>query len=214
MKPAKGQGSQSKGSGDDGKDPRRPKRPRTILTTQQRRAFKASFEVSSKPCRKVRNSEWDGLGPTPLFCLLWVHFSSLTHCYHGGWGGQECSSLPSIQLPPFSCHLHRLDLSPSLRSGPRDTGSRDRPQCACGPGLVSEPKSKGERSRLIQCSKADLGDGDGQESGKGPDGVRRQSLAFGLGLSQRLDCPSADEEAGPEAPATAGAAELPAAGPR
>uniref|UniRef100_A0A673V207 LIM homeobox transcription factor 1 beta n=1 Tax=Suricata suricatta TaxID=37032 RepID=A0A673V207_SURSU len=46
----------SKGSGDDGKDPRRPKRPRTILTTQQRRAFKASFEVSSKPCRKVRET--------------------------------------------------------------------------------------------------------------------------------------------------------------
>nr|XP_045373542.1 LIM homeobox transcription factor 1-beta [Camelus bactrianus] len=56
MKPAKGQGNQSKGSGDDGKDPRRPKRPRTILTTQQRRAFKASFEVSSKPCRKVRET--------------------------------------------------------------------------------------------------------------------------------------------------------------
>ncbi|XP_062854641.1 LIM homeobox transcription factor 1, beta b isoform X1 [Trichomycterus rosablanca] len=44
------------GKGDDGKDPRRPKRPRTILTTQQRRAFKASFEVSSKPCRKVRET--------------------------------------------------------------------------------------------------------------------------------------------------------------
>ncbi|XP_045923651.1 LIM homeobox transcription factor 1-beta-like isoform X2 [Micropterus dolomieu] len=44
-----------KGS-DDCKDPRRPKRPRTILTTQQRRAFKASFEVSSKPCRKVRET--------------------------------------------------------------------------------------------------------------------------------------------------------------
>lgn len=57
MKPAKGQGGQSKGSGDDGKDPRRPKRPRTILTTQQRRAFKASFEVSSKPCRKVRGKK-------------------------------------------------------------------------------------------------------------------------------------------------------------
>ncbi|XP_070780697.1 LIM homeobox transcription factor 1-beta-like [Enoplosus armatus] len=42
--------------GDDCKDPRRPKRPRTILTTQQRRAFKASFEVSSKPCRKVRET--------------------------------------------------------------------------------------------------------------------------------------------------------------
>lgn len=33
---------------------RGPKRPRTILTTQQRRAFKASFEVSPKPCRKIR----------------------------------------------------------------------------------------------------------------------------------------------------------------
>ncbi|XP_061589483.1 LIM homeobox transcription factor 1-beta-like [Cololabis saira] len=45
----------TKGS-DDSKDSRRPKRPRTILTTQQRRAFKASFEVSSKPCRKVRET--------------------------------------------------------------------------------------------------------------------------------------------------------------
>lgn len=33
---------------------RGPKRPRTILTTQQRRAFKASFEISPKPSRKVR----------------------------------------------------------------------------------------------------------------------------------------------------------------
>ncbi|KAK2888662.1 LIM/homeobox protein LMX-1.2-like isoform X1 [Channa argus] len=48
--PATGKGS------DDSKDPRRPKRPRTILSTQQRRAFKASFEVSSKPCRKVRET--------------------------------------------------------------------------------------------------------------------------------------------------------------
>nr|XP_043873522.1 LIM homeobox transcription factor 1-beta-like [Solea senegalensis] len=42
--------------GSDGKDPCRSKRPRTILSTQQRRAFKASFEVSSKPCRKVRET--------------------------------------------------------------------------------------------------------------------------------------------------------------
>lgn len=41
-----------KGS-DEGKEHKRSKRPRTILTTQQRRAFKASFEVSAKPCRKV-----------------------------------------------------------------------------------------------------------------------------------------------------------------
>lgn len=47
-----------KGAAEDSKDHKRPKRPRTILTTQQRRAFKASFEVSSKPCRKV----WEGAG--------------------------------------------------------------------------------------------------------------------------------------------------------
>ncbi|XP_069497385.1 LIM homeobox transcription factor 1-alpha isoform X2 [Ambystoma mexicanum] len=44
------------GKGSDDKDHKRPKRPRTILTTQQRRAFKASFEVSAKPCRKVRET--------------------------------------------------------------------------------------------------------------------------------------------------------------
>uniref|UniRef100_A0A3Q3XLJ5 Uncharacterized protein n=1 Tax=Mola mola TaxID=94237 RepID=A0A3Q3XLJ5_MOLML len=41
---------------DDSKDHCRHKRPRTVLTTQQRRAFKASFEVSSKPGRKVRET--------------------------------------------------------------------------------------------------------------------------------------------------------------
>lgn len=35
---------------------RGPKRPRTILTSSQRRQFKASFEVSPKPCRKVREN--------------------------------------------------------------------------------------------------------------------------------------------------------------
>lgn len=48
-----GGGSGGGKGGDDSKDHKRSKRPRTILTTQQRRAFKASFEVSAKPCRKV-----------------------------------------------------------------------------------------------------------------------------------------------------------------
>ncbi|XP_076019757.1 LIM/homeobox protein LMX-1.2-like [Genypterus blacodes] len=55
VKAEKCPGSQGKDNYDN-KDPRRPKRPRTILTTQQRRVFKASFEVSSKPCRKVRET--------------------------------------------------------------------------------------------------------------------------------------------------------------
>uniref|UniRef100_A0AAY5EIA9 LIM homeobox transcription factor 1, alpha n=1 Tax=Electrophorus electricus TaxID=8005 RepID=A0AAY5EIA9_ELEEL len=49
---AQGAGDMDSAGGEGG----RPKRPRTILTTQQRRAFKASFEVSSKPCRKVRET--------------------------------------------------------------------------------------------------------------------------------------------------------------
>ena len=31
------------------------KRPRTILTSQQREDFKAAFELTPKPCRKVIN---------------------------------------------------------------------------------------------------------------------------------------------------------------
>uniref|UniRef100_A0AAV2ISJ6 Uncharacterized protein n=1 Tax=Knipowitschia caucasica TaxID=637954 RepID=A0AAV2ISJ6_KNICA len=55
----------------DDKDPRRPKRPRTILSTQQRRAFKASFEVSSKPCRKVRETLAAETGLTVRVVQVW-----------------------------------------------------------------------------------------------------------------------------------------------
>ncbi|KAH9498961.1 hypothetical protein Btru_004052 [Bulinus truncatus] len=44
------------GDGGDLGNSKGPKRPRTILTTSQRRKFKASFEVNPKPCRKVRES--------------------------------------------------------------------------------------------------------------------------------------------------------------
>ncbi|NWI53015.1 LMX1A factor, partial [Calyptomena viridis] len=57
--------------GDDGKDHKRSKRPRTILTTQQRRAFKASFEVSSKPCRKVRETLAAETGLTVRVVQVW-----------------------------------------------------------------------------------------------------------------------------------------------
>ncbi|XP_056288678.1 LIM/homeobox protein LMX-1.2-like isoform X2 [Pseudoliparis swirei] len=58
-------------SSGDSKDPRRPKRPRTILNTQQRRAFKASFEVSSKPCRKVRETLAAETGLTVRVVQVW-----------------------------------------------------------------------------------------------------------------------------------------------
>ncbi|XP_048510795.1 LIM homeobox transcription factor 1-alpha [Athalia rosae] len=50
---------------------RGPKRPRTILTTQQRRAFKASFEVSPKPCRKVRENLAKETGLSVRIVQVW-----------------------------------------------------------------------------------------------------------------------------------------------
>lgn len=44
--------------GDDGDGSKGPKRPRTILTTSQRRKFKASFEINPKPCRKVSTGKF------------------------------------------------------------------------------------------------------------------------------------------------------------
>lgn len=69
---------------------KRPKRPRTILTTQQRRTFKASFEVSSKPCRKVN-------------CLFWVHPVDLKDTKLESW----LNSLFIFLVLPRSVFLQR-----------------------------------------------------------------------------------------------------------
>lgn len=50
---------------------RGPKRPRTILTTAQRRAFKNSFEISPKPCRKVREGLAKETGLSVRIVQVW-----------------------------------------------------------------------------------------------------------------------------------------------
>ena len=50
---------------------RGPKRPRTILTSVQRRQFKASFEVSPKPCRKVREALAKDTGLSVRVVQVW-----------------------------------------------------------------------------------------------------------------------------------------------
>lgn len=50
---------------------RGPKRPRTILTSVQRRQFKASFEVSAKPCRKVREALAKDTGLSVRVVQVW-----------------------------------------------------------------------------------------------------------------------------------------------
>lgn len=50
---------------------RGPKRPRTILTSAQRRQFKASFEMSPKPCRKVREALAKDTGLSVRVVQVW-----------------------------------------------------------------------------------------------------------------------------------------------
>lgn len=50
---------------------RGPKRPRTILTSIQRRQFKASFEISPKPCRKVREALAKDTGLSVRVVQVW-----------------------------------------------------------------------------------------------------------------------------------------------
>merc|ERR1712038_702462 len=50
---------------------RGPKRPRTILTAAQRRQFKASFDVSPKPCRKVREALGKETGLSVRVVQVW-----------------------------------------------------------------------------------------------------------------------------------------------
>ena len=49
----------------------RPKRPRTILTAEQRRKFKSYFEITQKPCRKVREKLADETKLTPRVVQVW-----------------------------------------------------------------------------------------------------------------------------------------------
>ena len=50
---------------------RGPKRPRTILTAAQRRQFKASFDISPKPCRKVREALAKDTGLSVRVVQVW-----------------------------------------------------------------------------------------------------------------------------------------------
>lgn len=66
-------------------DGKRIKRPRTILTTAQRRKFKASFEVSQKPCRKVSN--W-----SDIYTLLQNALVIISCCFRVNFVQQSIST--------------------------------------------------------------------------------------------------------------------------
>jgi len=82
---------------------RGPKRPRTILTTQQRRAFKASFEMSPKPCRKIR----EGLAKDTGLSVR------IVQVLHNGDTAAMPLRFPHLALVALICHF----VSWSLLSG-------------------------------------------------------------------------------------------------
>lgn len=63
---------------------RGPKRPRTILTSSQRRQFKASFDVSPKPCRKVREALAKDTGLSVRVVQVW---------FQNQVSGKECEKV-------------------------------------------------------------------------------------------------------------------------
>ncbi|XP_034752856.1 LIM/homeobox protein LMX-1.2-like [Etheostoma cragini] len=103
----------------DSNNPRRPKRPRTILSSQQRRAFKASFEVSSKPCRKVRETLAAETGLSVRVVQVWFQnqrakMKKLARRQqqqqqeqhnHQRLGQEVVSGCMEGLLSSFSCHL-------------------------------------------------------------------------------------------------------------
>ncbi|KAJ8981857.1 hypothetical protein NQ317_017535, partial [Molorchus minor] len=78
---------------------RGPKRPRTILTTQQRRAFKASFEVSPKPCRKIRETlaKDTGLSVRIVQTHILPFHSELTGSFRQVWFQNQRAKMKKIQ---------------------------------------------------------------------------------------------------------------------
>ncbi|XP_053662877.1 LIM homeobox transcription factor 1-beta-like [Anopheles marshallii] len=117
---------------DDGlrtRDGRRgPKRPRTILTSAQRRQFKASFDVSPKPCRKVREALAKDTGLSVRVVQVWFQnqrakmkkISRKSKTNASGADGEKNHSDKedkSIKLEsPSSDHSHYLGLDSSYSS--------------------------------------------------------------------------------------------------
>ncbi|XP_052862210.1 LIM homeobox transcription factor 1-beta-like [Anopheles cruzii] len=106
---------------------RGPKRPRTILTSAQRRQFKASFDVSPKPCRKVREALAKDTGLSVRVVQVWfqnqrakmkkISRKSKTNGNGDGEKNHSDKEDKSIKLEsPSSDHSHYLGLDSSYSS--------------------------------------------------------------------------------------------------
>ncbi|XP_012269061.1 LIM homeobox transcription factor 1-beta isoform X1 [Athalia rosae] len=100
---------------------RGPKRPRTILTSAQRRQFKASFEVSPKPCRKVREALAKDTGLSVRVVQVWFQnqrakMKKLQRKAKTEPGAEKESKEERTGESPHSDHSHYLNAL-SMRDG-------------------------------------------------------------------------------------------------
>lgn len=124
---------------------RGPKRPRTILTTAQRRAFKASFEISQKPCRKVSVAN-----------VTQHRARAAPHCHRklaptiDSWRPRTgaarvciCNICMCLCNRLLTCHT-------SCWVGARITSQGDRPECTHRASVVPKSTRKSESDLVSQ----------------------------------------------------------------
>ncbi|ODN06459.1 LIM homeobox transcription factor 1-alpha, partial [Orchesella cincta] len=106
---------------------RGPKRPRTILTSAQRRQFKASFEISPKPCRKVREALAKETGLSVRVVQVWFQNQRAKMKKLQRKAKQETDSKGDKDSSKDKDEKHKSDTSSSEPSGHYFEGQSDDP---------------------------------------------------------------------------------------
>ncbi|XP_043271722.1 LIM homeobox transcription factor 1-beta isoform X2 [Venturia canescens] len=172
---------------------RGPKRPRTILTSAQRRQFKASFELSPKPCRKVREALAKETGLSVRVVQVWFQNQRAKMKKQQRKAktepGTEKEAKEERRLEsPHSDHSHYLNAlnmrdaetsSFPLATQPLDPNNPYSPDDAY-PGNSGESFCSSDLSQDGTEAGFDIGD---SESRAAPDGHHASSLSHG-GSSQ------------------------------
>ncbi|CAG7828677.1 unnamed protein product, partial [Allacma fusca] len=106
---------------------RGPKRPRTILTSAQRRQFKASFEISPKPCRKVREALAKDTGLSVRVVQVWFQNQRAKMKKLQRKAKQDTDSKGDKDSSKDKEEKHKSDTSSSEPSGHYFEGQSDDP---------------------------------------------------------------------------------------
>ncbi|KAL9989494.1 hypothetical protein ACROYT_G004053 [Oculina patagonica] len=146
-KTEKGDNSDSDDSsvlGDDENDDKKgPKRPRTILTSQQRKIFKSAFEISSKPCRKVREELSRETGLSVRVVQVWFQNQRAKIKKLARRNNPESDGAASCRVSNRQRSLKKSKDGKS--SSPRDKRRADRDSLDLPPSLSPPPQLPGSQ---------------------------------------------------------------------